>query len=404
MKKLLFVYDNMCTGGTTTALLSLLNKLDYNRFSVDLLLFRNEGPFLNQIPEQVNLLKPAYRPILSPRIPMKYWKMLVFALNGGFFRALCSYFRHRGTPKGIFRNILMHQAVRAQVALSSKVETNYDAAVGFIEGWSDHYVLSGKVKAEKKIAWIHPDYADSYLLPEVDCKVLAKADYIVVVSDACKATMQRSFPELSHRVCAIENIISAEYIKTRSMEQEIVLPGKYLNLGTVCRCDMQVKGLDRILESLGRLKEMGLLREVKWHLVGDGKDMNRVKEMVSAKGLEDHVVLWGHSDNPLPILRKMDAFLLASRYEGKPVAVSEALCLGVPCIVTNYVSAHEQVKHGRNGLVTDNSADGVLDALKQILTDRTVLATLKQGAKDEKYDNLDALEKIYAILGENNGI
>ena len=108
MKKLLFVYDNMSTGGTTTALLSLLDKIDYQQYEVDLLLFRNEGPFMDRIPKQVNLLEAAYRPILTDRIPMKYWKMLVFAVNGGLFGALKSYCLHKGTPKGIFRNILMH--------------------------------------------------------------------------------------------------------------------------------------------------------------------------------------------------------------------------------------------------------------------------------------------------------
>ena len=56
MKNILIAYDTMMTGGTTTALLSLLNELDYDRVSVDLILFMNEGPFLKDIPHQVNLL------------------------------------------------------------------------------------------------------------------------------------------------------------------------------------------------------------------------------------------------------------------------------------------------------------------------------------------------------------
>ena len=59
MKKILIAYDTMMTGGTTTALLSLLNELDYDRVSVDLILFMNEGPFLKDIPHQVNLLNQA---------------------------------------------------------------------------------------------------------------------------------------------------------------------------------------------------------------------------------------------------------------------------------------------------------------------------------------------------------
>ena len=51
MKKLLFVYDSMMTGGTTTALLSLLHGLDHSEYAVDLLLFEHSGDYLDQIPQ-----------------------------------------------------------------------------------------------------------------------------------------------------------------------------------------------------------------------------------------------------------------------------------------------------------------------------------------------------------------
>ena len=60
MKKILIAYDTMMTGGTTTALLSLLNELDFSKVSVDMVLFKNEGPFLNDIPHQVKLLDQSH--------------------------------------------------------------------------------------------------------------------------------------------------------------------------------------------------------------------------------------------------------------------------------------------------------------------------------------------------------
>lgn len=398
MKKLLFVYDNMNTGGTTTALLSLLKEIDYEAYSVDLLLFDCTGPFLADIPKEVSLLPPAYRPIFSRRIPMRYQKMFFFALNGGLFRSLASFFRHRNTPKGIFRNIMMHQAVAAQVTLSRKLPSQYDAAIAFIEGWSDHYVLSTKVKAAKKIAWIHPDYAASYLLPEADKKVLPRANNIVLVSDACRSSFLTQFPALEKKAVTIENILSPEFIRTRAQESEVTIPEAKIHLCTVCRCDMQVKGLDRMISVLHRLKKNRLLQGVVWHLIGDGKDFAKISEAIQERQLQDHVHLWGHANNPFPVLRKMDAFVLASRYEGKPMAVSEALCLGIPCIVTNYVSACEQIQSGLNGIVTANSEDGLYNALESVLTGRVSLAALKAGAQNCAPENTAELLKLYAIL------
>lgn len=58
-KKLLFAYPEMLIGGSTTSLLSLFNTIDYNKYEVDLILYRNRGEFLKAIPEKVNLLPQA---------------------------------------------------------------------------------------------------------------------------------------------------------------------------------------------------------------------------------------------------------------------------------------------------------------------------------------------------------
>ena len=49
-KKILFVYMGMFIGGSTTSLLSLLNTIDYEKYDVDLLLYRNNDVFVKYIP------------------------------------------------------------------------------------------------------------------------------------------------------------------------------------------------------------------------------------------------------------------------------------------------------------------------------------------------------------------
>jgi thymidine kinase len=45
-KRVLFVYSTMMLGGSTTSLLSLLQNFDYEKYQVDLLLYKAEGPFI----------------------------------------------------------------------------------------------------------------------------------------------------------------------------------------------------------------------------------------------------------------------------------------------------------------------------------------------------------------------
>ena len=56
MKKLLFVMPSLDSGGAEKSLVNLLNIIDYSQYNVDLLLLKQEGLFLNQIPKEVNLL------------------------------------------------------------------------------------------------------------------------------------------------------------------------------------------------------------------------------------------------------------------------------------------------------------------------------------------------------------
>lgn len=398
MKKILFVYDRMMTGGTTTALLSLLNELDYSNYSVDLLLFDYEGEFLKSIPKQVNLLKPALKRSLIKGLKVSYRKIVRSIFSGAILKALLSYFKYRKTPKGNLRLILMHYGVFSQVAISRSIDKTYDVAIGFIEGWADHYVLSGKVRALKKIVWFHPDYQDSYLIPEVDKKSLKMATYIITVSKTCELHMKSVFPEYKAKILTIENIISKKYIERRSLENSPVIIKKKINLSTVARCDINVKGLDRIIKALSLLKTENLLEDVMWHYIGGGPEIETLKKMIECSGISEHVQLYGQVNNPLCYLKQMDAFVLASRYEGKPVAVEEALVMGIPCIVTEYASAREQIEDGKNGLIVENSDEGVYKGIKLFCDSERMRRSLINRTNTVVEDNTSEIDKLYELI------
>ena len=53
MKNILFVMPSLGSGGAEKSLVNLLNLIDYEKYAVDLLLFKREGLFLSQIPKEV---------------------------------------------------------------------------------------------------------------------------------------------------------------------------------------------------------------------------------------------------------------------------------------------------------------------------------------------------------------
>jgi len=397
-QKILFIYDSMMIGGTSTALVSLMNSINREKYDISLLLYTNEGAGINEIPDGVHLLQPAYHQSPITFLTSGRRKIIRTIFNCEVFKALASYLKYRGTPKGNIRQILMHHGMKAQVSLSRTVKEHYDIAIGFMEGWSNQYVVSSKISADRRYVWIHPQYKNCYLIPEIDRPVLEKADGIALVSGECMQQFLTFFPQYADKTMVVPNILSAELVRKKAGTESISIAKGKMNFCTVCRCDMYVKGLDRILDALLRLKNDGLVQGVMWHLIGGGADLERLKRAVREKKLTDNVILYGNMKNPLPYLVEMNAFVLASRYEGKPMAVTEAQLLGLPCLVTNYASAHSQVRSGYNGYVMDNTDEAVYNCLKNVILNPTLLNEWKANTVNSIFSNEKDIEKFYALI------
>lgn len=395
-KKILFVYDSMMTGGTSTALLSLINTIDQSKYEISLLLYTNTGALMEEIPKFVKILAPAYQK--SKILSSGQRKILKIVLNGRMFLALKSLHKHRHTPKGNFRHILMHYGMATQVSLSRVVDEQFDYAVGFMEGWSNEYVVSTKIKATKKFVWIHPQYKSCYLLPEIDRKTFGKADGIVLISENCLEQFFEFFPEYKSKTFVVPNIMSSELVRLKANQEDVVLKKASINFCTVCRCDIHVKGLDRLLKAFFELKKDGVAKNVLWHLIGGGSEFDKFKQEVKRLEMDDIVVLYGNKLNPLPYVKQMDIFVLASRYEGKPVSVTEAQILGLPCLVTDYESAFSQIQSQFNGIIMNNNYESIYETIKSVILSPDLISEWKSNVPLVSYSNEQDIQAFYSLL------
>ncbi|MDP4152164.1 MAG: glycosyltransferase [Bacillota bacterium] len=391
-KKILIASYPLEAGGTTTSLLSLLNEIDYERYDVDLLLLKKKGEFLDRVPKEVNILEQAL-PVL-PKIIDKLYKLLVFLIKGVFFKYV--YY----SVKNDNHHLIKFQILSTQGwgAVSRKLNMHYDTAIGFMEGWPDFYIAK-KVNADKKFAWVHVEYAKSGLDPRIDRGVFEKADSIVLVSPFCKSSFDICFPEFASKSVIMENIISPNVIRKLADEPvDFDTDPAALTLITVARLRNEHKGLDRAVNALANLRRIGY--NVKWYIIGEGEDRQALEDAAANSGIEDYFILLGGRKNPYPYIKKADAFVLPSRYEGKPMAVTEAQILGIPVIATAYGSAHEQIEDNVNGLVVENNDGAIYDAIKKVLDKKVDLAVFAENLKKGNFDNKDAVLKFYRLIDE----
>ena len=389
-KKILFVYYEMIVGGSTTSLLALLNSLDKSKYEIDLQLYRNRGPMLADIPEGVRLLPPAVK--FDGRIGA-WLKRAVYVLSGGMLRARRA--NKRAGKGGQSGQVLGDFQVRH---FSKRVKQHYDVAVGFLEGWPVRY-LAYKTTADKKLAWLHSTFANIAAIPELEKNWMGEADKIVFVADKCRDAFCEAMPDMASKAVTVLNITDSSLVRKRA-EQCDEQDADYVRfrdadcfrIVTVCRVTVSVKGLDRAVTCAKRLKESG--KRFLWMIIGDGADLVRLREMITDAGLEDCMVAIGNRMNPFPFVKLADVFCMPSRYEGKPMVITESMILGVPPVVTRYLSAAEQIESGVEGLIVENADDTVYDALCGCMEHPEAVLKMKEYLAAHEYGNAEYAREI----------
>ena len=123
--------------------------------------------------------------------------------------------------------------------------------------------------------------------------------------------------------------------------------------------------------------------------------------IIKENNLEASFILLDKKTNPYPYIKKADLYAQPSRYEGKAVTVSEAQILGKAVMLTNYTTAHSQVKDGIDGYVTKLSIDGIADGIERLYKDKEFRETLEANCNKCDYSNFNELEKLYRIINKD---
>lgn len=80
------------------------------------------------------------------------------------------------------------------------------------------------------------------------------------------------------------------------------------------------------------------------------------------------------------------------------MAVTEAQMLGLPPIVTEYESAHEQIDDLKTGIIAENSQDGIVDVLERTLKSPQILKDIRSNLLQTDFDNVECINQIYELI------
>lgn len=394
-KHLLFVMPSLAAGGGEKSLINLLSQIDYKLYNVDLYLFNKTGSFFNAVPKEVNI-------VCFSKTYSLFTENLFFSVLGllkcgqvklAFYRFM--FFLKNRTIKD---TSLAEQYTWKYLRESSGfLDKEYDVAIGYLEK-SPIYFVVDKVKAKKKIGWIHTNYSNSGMDCDFDNVYFEQLDNIITVSEECAKSLEENFAHLKYKIKSIYNIVSPNLISELSNVNSIdncMSDKSYVNILTVARLSYE-KGIDMAIESCKQLVNKGY--KIRWYVLGEGREREALEKLIESEKLEEVFKLLGIRENPYPYIKQTDLYVQPSRYEGKSIAIDEAKILNRPIIVTNFNTAKDQIEHGVNGLIVSMNAKSISSGIETMLKDVQLRENLRRNLSKENLGTEGEIYKLYDVL------
>ena len=145
------------------------------------------------------------------------------------------------------------------------------------------------------------------------------------------------------------------------------------------------------------LEALASLRDLDWRLdlVGDGPLQDPARARAAELGLAGRVDFLGARDDVAALLARADLFVLASRWEGLPRSVIEAMRAGLAVVASDVGGIHEEVVDGETGLLVPR---GDVAALAQRLRRLLVDADLRRRMGAAGRRRYEAMFRFEAML------
>ncbi|MEP5760206.1 MAG: glycosyltransferase [Litoreibacter sp.] len=338
-KRLLMNIHSLGANGITSSFLNLLSKIDHDETEIYILLdARAVG---SSSTELLNFKK------IDPRCH-RILRIGQQVLDVSEERAV----KNLRDPDAIFNatSKRLKSAAFSREVLRIVSDERFEAAIDFA-GYSPFWAHAmAATTANQKVIFQHNDLHAEYTNAAKSHEKLigvfrayAEFDTIAPVSTEIGLVNYEKlkiFYYSKGQIKTIRNVINIEKLRQLSLEPiESICPPimayrdlPTIKLVTVGRLSSE-KNQARLIEAFSQARKDGL--DVVLFIAGDGPLRELLMRLIQKLGVSDHVFLLGQVDNPIPLIKAADYFVLSSDYEGQPMTLLEALTLGTHCIGTD---------------------------------------------------------------------
>ncbi|PYS13638.1 MAG: hypothetical protein DMG15_10530 [Acidobacteria bacterium] len=365
--RVFFLVADLSGGGAQRVVITMLSNLDRHRIEPILVLSRSAGEFLSSVPADV--------PILT------------LGRKG-----------RSSLPKMIIRLAILIRHYRPHVILGFLLHSNALAVIGKIVSLR----LGTKIIVSEHVSELGYRKLPLYRLIRQATYPLATA--IVAVAHGVKLDLSKHVRWIERKLAVIHNPIDIEAVRSRAQEGP-GLGSDLPNVIMVARLTNKQKAGDLLLNAFA-----GVAKKVPARLtfVGDGPDLAALRRQAENLGIARVVNFMGFRENPFPLVRSADVFVLPSRYEGFGCVLIEAMCLGVPVVATDCPHGPAEILlDGNNGiLVPIGDEDALRDAILRLLMDPVLRANVARAGLEraESFRPVHAISAYQELISRCAGI
>ncbi len=387
--KILIQIPQLIYGGAEKVLVSFANFLVGKGHDIEILETYEQGFLKSQFDDKVK-----FNAICSKEYTKKYYASLSDIKKEK--NVLKKIFK---LLKLIFSKVVGYRRYAEKLAAKHYKGKKYDVAINYLETESPEFLLK-KICAQKYLQWCHIDIQNAEDTESMDNMIPLYhiMDAIICVAESVKQSFVERYPELKDKMFVLYNFFDTEKIIRMSKEpfeykNSILNVPKLLSVGRIT----QQKKYLRFLEVLHRLKKDNY--RFQWYLLGTGIQKIEILDKISKLKLNDCVFLEGVADNPYKYMNNCDLFVLPSGWEGFPTVTIEAKILEKPVLATDVSGIREQIEDGKQGLIVENSEEGIYQGLRKILDNPELLVDLSRNdGMENVLDNEFKYEEFLMVI------
>jgi len=122
---------------------------------------------------------------------------------------------------------------------------------------------------------------------------------------------------------------------------------------------------------------------MRFFFIGSGEDEQMLRELAITQGVADRIAILGNRDDAVELIYGADVFYMPSLAEGMPLAILEAMSVGLPIVSTPWIGVAELLQHGQLGtILADFEPRTSAAMLERIAENPEPFAEIASGARD----------------------